>query len=300
MPNFSVKAEEDGPNVASIYIRGIGFQDLEKSFDPPIGVVFDGVYLGTNTGQLLQSFDFDSIEVLRGPQGTLFGKNTTGGAVVVNRTLPGGDEINGKASVTVGNFGENDYKLVVNVPIIKDKFWLKIAGFSENNGGYITNLANKNNEGQRKYASGTITARVKPVDHLDIVLTYDQINDMSRPTPYITNFSGTKVYLPLYSSQGQLYQGPDIPCVTFGICGAGAGSLTKKRRRLRRLSDRPLFPQGGNGEHHLSHGRLRHSIGHRLSVEQRAVDHQLRRDPRMSISRQTGHRPTTSSPKNSG
>jgi iron complex outermembrane receptor protein len=273
VPNFSVTAEEDGPNVASIYIRGIGIQDLEKSFDPPIGVVFDGVYLGTNTGQLLQSFDFDSLEVLRGPQGTLFGKNTTGGAVVVNRSLPGGEEINGKVSVTVGNFGENDYKGVLNIPIIKDKFWLKIAGFSENNDGFITNLANRNEQGQRKFASGTITALIKPVDHLDVVLTYDQINDMSRPSPYISDFSGTKVYLPLYSSAGQLYQGPDVPCAVFNICGAGAGSLTQNVANSGGYQIAHYFLKAGtaNLTYHLDNFDLVSVTGYRSSREQSVI-----------------------------
>lgn len=274
VPNFSVTAEEDGPNVASVYIRGIGFQDLEKSFDPPIGVIFDGVYLGTNTGQLLQSFDFDSIEVLRGPQGTLFGKNTTGGAVVVNRTLPGGDQINGKASVTVGNFGQNDYKLVVNIPLIKDKMWLKIAGFSENNGGYVTNLANHNNQGQRKFVSGTITARIKPIDRLDIVLTYDQINDMSRPTPYISDFSGTKVFLPLYSAQGQLYQGPDIACSKFNICGAGAGSLSKNIANSGGYQIAHYFLKAGtaNITYHADNFDFVSITGYRSSREQSVIN----------------------------
>lgn len=65
-----------GAAAANIAIRGIAFADIEESFDPSVGVNVDGVYTGTSTGQLLDFFDIESIEVLRGPQGTLFGRNT--------------------------------------------------------------------------------------------------------------------------------------------------------------------------------------------------------------------------------
>ena len=75
-------------NGATISIRGISFQETDKSLDPPVGVVLDGVYLGVTAGQLLNNFDLERVEVLRGPQGTLFGKNTIAGAVNVIRTAP--------------------------------------------------------------------------------------------------------------------------------------------------------------------------------------------------------------------
>ena len=88
VPSLTIAPSPSGPGAANISLRGISFQDIEKTFEPGVGVVMDGVYLSTSTGQLLQSFDFQQIEVLRGPQGTLFGKNTTGGALNVTRTRP--------------------------------------------------------------------------------------------------------------------------------------------------------------------------------------------------------------------
>ncbi|MEO0500956.1 MAG: Plug domain-containing protein, partial [Pseudomonadota bacterium] len=72
VPSLVVDQVNAGPSAAAISIRGISFEDIEKSFDPAVGVVVDGVFIGTNTGQLLDSFDIESLEVLRGPQGTLF------------------------------------------------------------------------------------------------------------------------------------------------------------------------------------------------------------------------------------
>ena len=80
-PNLYIRRSPGIASGASITIRGIGTQDSDKSLDPAIGVMMDGVFLGTSSGVLMQNFDVQRIEVLRGPQGTLFGKNTTGGLI---------------------------------------------------------------------------------------------------------------------------------------------------------------------------------------------------------------------------
>jgi len=226
VPNLHIETNNSGPNVASIFIRGIGLSDVEKSFDPPIGVLVDGVYLGTATGELLENFDFDRVEVLRGPQGTLFGRNTTGGAISVTRSLPDGDTVNGKASMTYGNFNRNELKALVNIPIIQDKLWVKLAGIVDDDDGYVTDYVNPENDGRKRYRSANIAIRLKPSDALDIVFSYDAIDDNSKPVPYISFFSPVALPLPIYTSSGQqLYDGPDIPCVRFGICGNGRGNF---------------------------------------------------------------------------
>ena len=88
VPGLVVDSVTSSPSTASIALRGISFDDVEKSFDPAVGVAVDGVFIGTNTGQLLDSFDMERMEVLRGPQGTLFGRNTIGGVISVTRTRP--------------------------------------------------------------------------------------------------------------------------------------------------------------------------------------------------------------------
>ncbi|MGL6044113.1 MAG: TonB-dependent receptor plug domain-containing protein, partial [Sandaracinobacteroides sp.] len=92
-----------GNGTAAISIRGIQLNDVEKSFDPAVGVFLDGVYLASTTGALLTVFDAASIEVLRGPQGTLFGRNTIGGLINVRRNTPTG-EFGGKISATYGSY----------------------------------------------------------------------------------------------------------------------------------------------------------------------------------------------------
>jgi iron complex outermembrane receptor protein len=122
----------------ALSIRGVSYQETDKSYDPAIGVIMDGMYLGTSAGSLLQNFDTERIEVLRGPQGTLFGKNTVGGVINIIRgevTQEWGADL----SVTLGEDGREDYKAVVNIPVIEDKLGVKVFGFDINSDGYIEN-----------------------------------------------------------------------------------------------------------------------------------------------------------------
>lgn len=105
--------------VAAISIRGMALADPEKSFDPTVGVVVDGVFVGTSTGQYLDFFDYEHVEVLRGPQGTLFGRNTIGGAVNIRRTRPTG-EFGMNIDTSYGSFNTFTTRAVVNLPNIND------------------------------------------------------------------------------------------------------------------------------------------------------------------------------------
>lgn len=139
VPNLIIQPVGAGPSAAAIAIRGIVFADIEKSFDPAVGVLVDGIFIGTNTGQLLDFFDIASLEVLRGPQGTLFGRNTIGGVVNIRRTRPTG-VFGGKAEVTFGNYGLFEAKGVVNFPIIKDVLAVKIFEQHSYSDGFYNNV----------------------------------------------------------------------------------------------------------------------------------------------------------------
>ena len=146
-PNVIIQPVGAGPNAAAISIRGISFADIEKSFDPAVGVLVDGVFIGTNTGQLLDFFDIASIEVLRGPQGTLFGRNTIGGVINIRRSRPTG-ELGGKAEVTFANYGVFQARGVFNAPIIKDVLALKLFAFNAHTDGYYRNVTTNRTEPQ--------------------------------------------------------------------------------------------------------------------------------------------------------
>lgn len=127
----------------SIFLRGVGQQDEGLAFDQGVGLYVDGVPLSRSIGLLLNLVDVEQIEVLRGPQGTLFGRNTVGGAINV-RTVRPHDEVEGRVWVRAGNFDSVDTQATLNVPIdigwLEDRLFSRFTFASRNSRGYVKNL----------------------------------------------------------------------------------------------------------------------------------------------------------------
>ena len=119
------------PDQSSVFIRGVGNADSFVTTDPGVGTYVDGVFLGRAQGGILDILDIERIEVLRGPQGTLFGKNTTGGAINVVSNAPEGD-LNGKLSLTFGNLERVDVAGTIDLPIIQDILNVKLSALMKN------------------------------------------------------------------------------------------------------------------------------------------------------------------------
>src|SRR5690606_3921962 len=113
---FSSSAPIGGAgNAAILFMRGIGQTDFLITTDPGVGIFLDGVYIGRSVGGVFDVMDFERIEVLRGPQGTLFGKNTIGGAINLISAKPDGT-FGGEARLTLGSRDRMDINGAVNVP----------------------------------------------------------------------------------------------------------------------------------------------------------------------------------------
>ncbi|MGB5346447.1 MAG: TonB-dependent receptor [Woeseia sp.] len=137
----SVQLEDIGTarGTANFSIRGLGINSSIPSIDPTVGVFVDGLYMGVNSGIVLDIFDLDGIEVLRGPQGLLFGKNVTGGAVLLRTTRPTDTfKFKGKLATETG---DNYYTSAVVTGPISDQVRGKFAAYYNDDGGYFTNLA---------------------------------------------------------------------------------------------------------------------------------------------------------------
>lgn len=153
-PNVSLDQVGTSRGTANFSIRGLGVNSSIPSIDPTVGVFIDGVYIGVNAGLVFDVFDLGSIEVARGPQGILYGRNTTGGAVLVNtgdptsdfrgnfRVFYEGPVDSGRGS---GNFAA---QAVVSGPLIKDKLNFKIGGYVNNDRGYFKNLFDNSDFGK--------------------------------------------------------------------------------------------------------------------------------------------------------
>lgn len=158
VPNIDVYGGNGVGGAGNVFIRGVGARNTGVNFDSGVGIYLDGVYVSRPDGALLDNTDIQSVQVLRGPQGTLFGKNTTGGAVLYTMNKPT-DTFEGMAQVNVGNFDRRDGKVVVNVPIVQDKFFTRLSLSSVNRDGYVENLVDGKNYTDEHRNSGMLQLR---------------------------------------------------------------------------------------------------------------------------------------------
>ncbi len=140
-PNANFRETSTFPGIQRFWIRAVGVTFSVPNFDPAVGVYQDGVFIAQNIAAVLDTFDMESIEILRGPQGTLFGRNTSVGAVVTRSKRPS-DAFELQAEATIGSYERNDYLLSVGGPIVADTLKGKLAVMSRNTDeGWIDNTA---------------------------------------------------------------------------------------------------------------------------------------------------------------
>jgi iron complex outermembrane recepter protein len=186
-PNLIIDDTAQGPGgVAAIFIRGIGVADVEKNFDPAVGVVVDGIFLGANAGSLLRSIDLASVEVLRGPQGTLFGRNTIGGLINVTHTQPTG-ELGGKFRAGLEDYDTYYLDGILNFGIADGlAAKLSVAKRDQQEGYYENVSTGEDGVGAIDYQSYGINLLWDVSDTLAIEYTY-QNEETDQDTPPLLN-----------------------------------------------------------------------------------------------------------------
>jgi len=138
VPNM-IGHNNTGIGSANAYsIRGLNNTESIATFDPPVGSYIDDIYVARQNGNNFTFFDVDRVEVLRGPQGTLFGRNTTGGAVRVLLKKPG-EELGGYAEAGYGSYDRYQLRGSIDVPV-SDRFLTKLSGYLVNDNGFVDNL----------------------------------------------------------------------------------------------------------------------------------------------------------------
>src|SRR5581483_716260 len=136
--NITLGAGTFGP-VAQTFIRGIGQSDGHPGLEPGVGIYIDDVYHGLMLGSDLDLTDLDRVEVLRGPQGTLAGKNSIGGAIKLYSKKPT-DDTDGYAEAGYGDFNRINLRAGGNFTLIADKLYVRVSGTSKHADGYMTQL----------------------------------------------------------------------------------------------------------------------------------------------------------------
>ncbi len=222
-PNIVIDDTQQGPGgVAAIYIRGVGVADIEKSVDPAVGVVFDDVYIGQSSGSLLKAIDIDRVEVLRGPQGTLFGRNATGGIINLARSRPTYD-LTGKARVTYGRFDTLKVEGVASTGL-SDKVAVKVSGAYEKSDGYFYNRF-YDQPGQRSEFYAIAGALLfEPTDNLRFQISYDHQSTKQDPPQLVAINRPTDLFCTAYA---QCSPSPGVPTSGDPYVSVSNGRLEK-------------------------------------------------------------------------
>ena len=156
---------------AVIFIRGIGITDFALTTDPGVGIYIDGVYASRSVGGVMDVLDVERIEVLRGPQGTLFGRNTIGGALNITSRKPG-TEVGGDVEVTVGSENRIDLRGSLSLPIT-DAFRTSLAISSKQRDGFVDRPLVGDTLGDEDRQSLRVLAVYEPSERLDFEFSYD-------------------------------------------------------------------------------------------------------------------------------
>ena len=173
MPNVALDDAISGMSIANFTIRGVGINNSIASVDPTVGVFVDGVYQGQISTVLFDTFDIESIEVLRGPQGTLFGRNVTGGAILINTKKPGDTlEISVRTSFEGGGESLNSYYMATVGGPISETVGAKISVYTNQDNGWFKNLHTGKAFGENDTRMVRSVITWDPTDDVSLVLRY--------------------------------------------------------------------------------------------------------------------------------
>lgn len=235
VPNLNIVQGRGSSNATNIFIRGVGQPDALQTFDPAVGVYVDDVYYSRIRGTQLDLLDIERIEVLRGPQGTLYGKNTIGGALKVVTRKPG-QQLRANASVALGSYGQVEAKASVSGPL-SDTAAAGVAVMRVKRDGYVEDELDNRDYNDRDSWSARAALAFTPYEtiHFDVTADYthdDASLNVGDPLNDLVTFSGT--ILPV-SGLGDKYDWtgrttPGLPNSTklthYGFAGTATADLT--------------------------------------------------------------------------
>jgi len=201
-PNVNIRPSTSAfGNAASIFIRGVGQYDPSFALEPGVGIYIDDVYFPTIYGSVFDLLDLDRVEILRGPQGTLAGKNSIGGAIKLYSKKPTG-EGGGYVEGSYGNFDQTSLRAGVDFTLVPDRVFVRLAGVYKQRDGYMTRLdfgcahpgsgvasnplqtdCKLGTEGGDRFGGVRAALRWTPSDKLEVDITADTSVDDAEPAP---------------------------------------------------------------------------------------------------------------------
>ena len=205
-PSLLIDDLQQGPgSPTAIFIRGIGVSDVEKNFDPTTGVYLDGVFIGANSGAMLKTIDLERVEILRGPQGTLFGRNTVAGVIHLTRSKPTGEQ-GGKVRVGFGDYDTTTVEGIFNFGL-SDTIAGKVSFTKRDQSeGFLTNLVDNEDLGRSDYTQATVNLLFNPQENLEIEITHT-VEEQDQDAHTALNLGGPTTWW----------------CAAYGQCSPGLG-----------------------------------------------------------------------------
>jgi iron complex outermembrane receptor protein len=197
IPNVALDDIGTFRSTANFSIRGLGINSSIPSIDPTVGVFIDGVYMGQNVGIVLDMFDIQSIEVLRGPQGTLFGRNVTGGAILVYSKRPTEEfELSARAALDGnpnGDGGLNKYAMASISGPIGESFGFRVSAYMNKDDGWFVNLANGKDFGEAETTIFRPVLTWQASENVDMTLRWEHIESDGQGPASQTHTNGSGV-----------------------------------------------------------------------------------------------------------
>lgn len=173
VPGMTVEPFPINNATLRIFIRGVGIFDVQVTQDAPVGVYMDGIYIARSTGTAIDIADLERIEILKGPQGTLYGRNTTGGAINLITRRPSVDEFEFKQKFVLGDRNLLTSNTMINLPL-SETLAAKLAYMYSTQDGYIDNTGPGGDFGDKEVQGVRLDMRWQPIDALTVDYTYDK------------------------------------------------------------------------------------------------------------------------------
>jgi iron complex outermembrane recepter protein len=186
-PGVIIDSMSGTPAGAAISIRGLGSSETGKGFEPAVAVIVDGVYVGTHASQMQVLFDFEHVEIARGPQTTYQGAPNIGGTVSLQRTKPTG-EYEATTRVSAGEYDRREADAVVNFPLTESLAGKVSFSWTDGGGDYLKNVASGRSENDEDRLAISTSFHWQLNDSFSAQYTYDNENDNS-DTPGLLNIS---------------------------------------------------------------------------------------------------------------